>query len=97
MPLVKAIFGNWPPCGSCQIECQCSLQEVVERDILITIGAIKGLLALLLGEAHLHKVSHLVVHGDLLSVVLRPLGRLSLERLHIVLVHLGHDGILRVI
>jgi len=42
-------------------------------------------------------VLHLIVHGDLAGVVLRPFRSLPVECLQIVLVHLGDDRILGII
>ena len=74
-----------------------SLKQIIEGNGLVTIGAFEGLAAHIFWEAHLSKVLDLVIHGDLLGVVLGPLSSLSIESLKVVLVHLSHDGILRII
>ena len=59
------------------------MEQVVEGDGLVAIGAFKSVSAHIIGEAHLHQVLDFVLESDLFRVVLCPLSSLAVESLKI--------------
>ena len=74
-----------------------SLKQVIKGNSLVAIGAFKCFTAHIFGEAHLGQVLDLVIHGDLTRIILGPLSSFSVEGLQVVLIHLSHNRILRII
>ena len=60
-----------------------SLEQIIEGDGLIAIGAFESIAAHVFWEAHFLQVLDLVLDGDLTCVVLCPLSSLAIESLEI--------------
>ena len=72
-------------------------KKEVSGKIDVPVVTLKGLLADVGIEAHLHKLLYLVLLGDFSGKVLRPGLRRVLKHLAVVLVHAGYLSILGVI